>query len=364
VEGPPIGGLSASDRLSSGVARLLVGLPAPAQRALAGRPVRIDGQLLDREAQLLLRLLKLSGQPELDELSVAEARARRARAARSFGGATIPVARVESIEILGPAGPIGARLYVPEGESAPDSVLVYYHGGGWVICDLDTHDNLCRLLASEAGVTVLSVDYRLAPEHEFPAAVEDALAAYRFAVENASELGANPESVAVGGDSAGGTLAAVTSQLTAGAAEQPPAFQLLFYPATDLSKKSRSYRLFSEGFFLTEADMDWFRGHYLPDEAAALDRRASPLLAGELAGQPPAWVMTAGFDPLRDEGEEYACRLGEAGVPVALRRHGGLIHGVVNVLGLGRAGRTTVAEAAGALRMGLAETGAPRRAAL
>jgi len=188
----------------------------------------------------------------------------------------------------------------------------------------------------------------------FPAAVEDALAAFRFAAEQATTLGVDPGRIAVGGDSAGGNLAAVVSQLALAEGGERPAFQLLFYPVTDLSTKHASYRLFAEGFFLTEQQMDWYRGHYLPDEAAARDPRASPLLAKELAGLPPAYLATAGFDPLRDEGEAYAARLREAGVPTALRRHAGLVHGFCNALSLGRHPRQAMEEAARALREALA----------
>jgi acetyl esterase len=231
---------------------------------------------------------------------------------------------------------------------------VYFHGGGWVVCDLDTHDNGCRFLARESGAAVLSVDYRLAPEHPFPAAVEDAFAAFRWAVENAADFGVDPAVIAVGGDSAGGNLAAVVSQLARDDEGPAPAFQLLIYPVTDLSTKRLSYELFREGFFLTEPHMDWYRDHYLPDLESARDPRASPLLADDLSNLAPAYIATAGFDVLRDEGEEYARRLREAGVPVALRRHRNLIHGMATRVGMGGVGQTMMLEAAAALRMGLA----------
>jgi acetyl esterase len=314
--------------------------------------VTIDGQELDPEVQLLIRLLGRRPQPT--HSSPAEARATRAREALVFRGESFEVGHVEDLTLPGPAGPIGARLYVPEGAAGGSPLLIYLHGGGWVVCDLDTHDNACRFLAREAGVLVLSVDYRLAPEHRFPAAVDDALAAFRFGVEHASDLGADPAAVAIGGDSAGGNLAAVVSQLAVSDGGPVPAFTLNIYPVTDLSAKRESYRLFGEGFLLTEVQMDWYRTNYLPDEAAALDPRASPLLADDLSGLPPTYIATAGFDPLRDEGEEYALRLREAGVAVALRRHPGLIHGFLNAVGSTRFGRAAMQEAAGALRMGVA----------
>jgi acetyl esterase len=312
----------------------------------------IDGQELDPEVQLLLRLLNRSSQP-MPESPVA-ARSARSREAHVFAGERFAVARAEDLTIPGPAGSIGARLYVPAGVRPRSPLLVYLHGGGWVVCDLDTHDNACRFLAREAGTLVLSVDYRLAPEHRFPAAVEDALAAFHFAAENATELGADPQAVAIGGDSAGANLAAVVSQLTVAAGAPAPAFTLSIYPATDLSVKRASYSLFGDGYLLTETHMDWYRTRYLPDEAAALDPRASPLLADDLSGLPPTYIATAGFDPLRDEGEEYAMRLREAGVQVALRRHPGLIHGFLNAVGSTRFGRVAMQEAVGALRLGLA----------
>lgn len=332
--------------------RTVSAIPRAAQRALSGRPTVIDGQQLDPEVQLLIRLLGRTSNTTYE--TVADARAARARDALVFQGEVFSVGAVEELTIPGPGGPIAARLYAPVGVAADLPLLVYLHGGGWVVCDLDTHDNVCRFLAREAGVRVLSIDYRLAPEHRFPAAVDDALAAFRFAAAHARDLGADPQALAIGGDSAGANLAAAVSQLTASDGGPAPAFNLSIYPVTDLSEKRASYRLFREGFLLTEAHMDWYRAHYLPDEAAALDPRASPLLAEDLSGLPPTYIATAGFDPLRDEGEAYGQRLGEAGVPVAVRRHPGLIHGFCNGVGSTRFGRAAMQEAAGALRLGLA----------
>jgi acetyl esterase len=339
--------------IESSFVRGLAGLPDRVLRALVREPVAIDGQHLHVEVQLILKLLALAGEPLIETLEVPDARAQIADDARAFEGRKPDVARVEQITVSGAAGPLDARLYVPHGAGEP-GLLVYFHGGGFVVCDLETHDNACRLLAGAAGVRVLAVDYRLAPEQRFPAAVEDALAAFRFAVEHAGELGADPARVAVGGDSAGGNLAAGVAQSAAAGDGPPPAFQLLFYPWLDLSSKRASYRLFGEGFFLTEATLDWYAGHYLAEAGQALDARCSPLLAEQLDGIAPAYITTAGFDPLRDEGEEYAQRLRAAGVPVALHRQAGLIHGFVNAIGVGHAGREALLEAAGALRVGLA----------
>jgi acetyl esterase len=344
---------TARDRFAGGLLKFLCALPPALQRLLAGRPVVIDGQELETELQLLLRMQELSPEPDLTEMSPVESRADLRRIALALESPKVTVARVENLALDGPAGLIGARLYVPEGEQTPLPLLVYLHGGGWVRGDLDTHDNTCRFLAREAGVLVLSVDYRLAPEHKFPAAVDDSLAAFRWAHENAAELGADPSAIAVGGDSAGGNLTAVVGQLAAADGGPVPAFLLIIYPATDFSEKRRSVKVFREGFLLTESDMDWYTAHYLPDDEAARDPRASPLLAEDLSGTAPAYVVTAGFDPLRDEGEAYATRLREAGVPVALRRHRGLIHGFANLTGVGRTGRAAMLEAAGALRVGV-----------
>lgn len=353
--------LSGRDRIAAGIARTSSALPPVLQRALAGPPVEIDGQRLEAEVQLLLRLTSLAPEPDLRTLTPDESRAEIRRLALALEGTKIACGRVERLEIPGPAGPIGARVYASNPKRSPQALLVYLHGGGWVRGDLDTHDNLCRFFAQHAEVMVLSVDYRLAPEDRFPAAVDDSLAAFRFAVDHADDLGADPRRVAVGGDSAGGNLTAVVAQLAKADGGQLPAFQLMFYPATDFSVRRRSVELFREGFLLTEADMDWYESHYLPDEEARSDPRASPLLADDLSALPPAYIATAGFDVLRDEGEEYAARLRDAGVPVALRRHPGLIHGFANMTGIGRTGRAAVLEAVGALRMGLAQATAGSR---
>jgi acetyl esterase len=339
-------------RLEGAIAAALGRLPPPIMRLLAGRPVRVDGLELEPSVQLALRLLELSGHRDLSTMTPTEARAELSRSAAAFAGSPTPVARVDEVGIPGPNGTLPARLYVPSrGERG---LLVYYHGGGWVAGDLDTHDTCCRFLADTAHVSLLSVDYRRAPEHRFPAAVDDALAAFRWAAQEAGALGADLWRMAVGGDSAGGNLAAVVAQLATRDGGAKPAAQLLIYPVTDLSKKHRSYTVFRQGFFLTEAEMDWYRGHYLPSDAAALDPRASPLLAPDVSGLPPAMVLTAGFDVLRDEGEAYAHRLEAAGVPVRLRRQSSLIHGFCNATGVSRPAATAMAEAAMWLKEALA----------
>ncbi len=306
----------------------------------------------------MVALAERAKRPAIESLTPAQAREETVRQALSVRGPQPQLPRVETLEIPGPGGPLAARLYAPDPEPGGTGLLVYYHGGGWVIGDLDTCEGICRFLARESGCAVLSVDYRLAPEHPFPAAVDDAVAALAYAADRADYLGADPARIAVGGDSAGGNLATVAARAARDGEAPQPVFQLLIYPVCDLSEKLPSYELFGEGYLLTEPEMDWFRDHYLPEPDAARDPRASPLLAEELSGLPPAYIATAGFDPLRDEGEAYARRLAEAGVPVALRRHEGLLHSYANMTAVGRAAREAMLEAASALRVGLAAHGA------
>jgi acetyl esterase len=338
----------------------LASLPCAVQRRLAGPAVVIDGQQLDLETQLWLKLLALADAPDRDAMTVTEVRAMVADGEAVTQGRRLDGVRVRELMIDGAAGEIAARLYVPDRAATPepdergDALLVFYHGGGFVVCDLDTHDNPCRFIAHHAGVRVLSVDYRLAPEHRFPAAFDDAVAAFRFAVAHAGELGVDPARIGVGGDSAGGNLAAGVARVTAADNGPAPVLQVLLYPWLDLADKRASYRLFGEGFDLTDADLKWFTRLYVPEAASARDPHCSPSLADDIEGVAPAYVATAGFDPLRDEAEEYARRLRDAGVVVALRRHPGLIHGFLNLMAIGHSNGEAILEAAGAVRFGLA----------
>ncbi len=250
----------------------------------------------------------------------------------SIGPATEgqPVARVEEVVAPGPAGDITVRVYTPEGRG-PFPMLVFFHGGGFVLCSLDTHDGLCRALANGAGCLVASVDYRLAPEAPFPAAPEDCLAATRWLAENAARLGGDPARMAVGGDSAGGNLAAVTALMVRDLGGPALAHQLLIYPVTDCSFDTPSYRQNAEGYLLSRDMMRWFWGHYLKNEADADDPFASPLRAPDLSNLPPAHVITAEYDPLRDEGEAYAQRLLAAGIRTELIRYDGVFHGFLSM---------------------------------
>jgi acetyl esterase len=232
-------------------------------------------------------------------------------------------------------------------------VLVYYHGGGWVIGDLDTHDVQCRQITAEAGIAVVAVDYRLAPEHKFPAAIDDAWAATRWVVAQAAELGIDASRLAVGGDSAGGNLAAVVALMARDAGGPAIALQVLAYPVTDVGAESKSYGDFAEGYMLTRDGMRWFTNHYLKSPAEATDWRASPLRAASLAGVANALVITAGFDPLRDEGAAYAARLTDAGVQVDYINYGGMIHGFMPMGKLIATGNRATSHVAASLRQAL-----------
>jgi acetyl esterase len=343
-------------RAERAVTKALFALPPRIQVRLSGQPpVSIDGLTLAPEVQLALSLLERRGEPPISEIGPEAARARRRHGAAIYGGAPLPVAAVRDLSIPADGGELPLRHYVPPGGTTGEPLLVYFHGGGFVFGDLDTHDALCRLLCVHADTQVLAVHYRLAPEHPFPAAMQDGFAALSWAYENADSLGANPLRVAVGGDSAGGNLAAVVCQLCARTQRPQPAMQLLIYPATDMSRQHRSRALFAKGFFLTGAEMDWFEAQYVGGQPGiATDPRVSPLLAEDLSGLAPALVATAGFDPLRDEGEEYARALQRAGTPAVLRRFPGLIHGFASAAGVSRASRDALLELAGATRALLA----------
>jgi acetyl esterase len=262
------------------------------------------------------------------------------------------VAHVENRTIPGPAGEIPVRIYRPESRGKLPA-LVYYHGGGFVLCNLDTHDGTCRSLANAAGCAVVSVDYRLAPEHRFPAAPEDCYAALEWTARSGGEIGIDPARIAVGGDSAGGNLGAVVSQMARDRRGPALRFQLLVYPVTDCRFDTASYRENAEGYFLTTNMMKWFWKQYLADPLDAANPYASPLRAKDLAGLPPGLCITAEMDPLRDEGEAYAARLREAGVPVVTRRYDGVFHGFFGMGALIEQGKRAVAEAGSALRRAL-----------
>ncbi|NYD57524.1 acetyl esterase [Nocardioides marinisabuli] len=335
--------------------RGLTGLPEVVQRRI-GRPVVRDTQTLADDVRLMLALQRVAREPAVETMPIPEGRVALARQTALIAGDD-PVAEVRDLQVAGMA----ARLYVPSQRRGAGShpTLLFFHGGGFVYGDLESHDAPCRLLASEAGVRVLAVDYRLAPEHRFPAAHDDALAAYRWLLDHAAEVGADTSRLAVGGDSAGGNLAAATA-LTAAQEGLPLALQLLIYPGTDALRDTESLRLFGDGFYLTQGFIDLAAECYYPQlsDDERRDPRLSPAyadLGAEVAGRlAPVFLCTAGFDPLRDEGEAYARRLEEAGVAVELRRFEDQIHGFLNMTGAGRSPRAAVVEIAHRLEAGLA----------
>jgi acetyl esterase len=311
---------------------------------------------LDPQAQAVLDMMRQSGAPPYETLPAAAAR-QLFLGARAFLTPDPPeVAESRSLVASGPHGPIPMRFYRPFGAATAEVLpaLVYYHGGGWVIGDLDTHDVVCRQLANRAGCAVVAVDYRLAPEHKFPVAVDDAFAALLWVQSEAAALRIDPARLAVGGDSAGGNLSAVVTLRARDAGFTGLRYQLLIYPATDFAGHYESQERFAEGPILTRANQAWFRGHYLRGEADYTDWRASPLRAPSLAGLPPAYVLTAGYDPLCDEGEAYAQKLEAAGVPVTRRLFPGQIHGFITMGRAIHAAETATSEAGDALKAAFA----------
>ncbi len=312
----------------------------------------MDTPALHPDAEKLLELIRATGRPPFETLSVAEARQAYAASRAALQPPTDEVAETRDLSIPGPGGPLALRLY--RGAGAPDAAalpaLLYLHGGGWVLGDLDSHDGVCRRLANLAACRVVAVDYRLAPEHRFPAAIDDAAAALAWMAANAAALGIDPARLAVGGDSAGGNLAAVLALMGRDGAAPASACQLLLYPAVDLAMDSGSYARITGGVPLTAATMRWFVDHYAPEPSQRLDWRASPLRAGRLAGTPPALVLTVAHDPLADEGRAYAGRLEAEGVRVAALHLSDQIHGVLTMGRVIAAADPALQYAAAALR--------------
>ena len=303
---------------------------------------------LDPQVKAYLENTASLGVRPYSELPVEEARRVMEEGAGPLFGPVDAVGAVVDRAVPGPAGPVRVRVYEPPGAARPRPLLVYFHGGGWVIGGLDTHDGVCRTLATRTPCVVMAVDYRLAPEHRFPAAVEDAWAATAWAAEHAASLGADPARVAVGGDSAGGNLAAVVA-LRARDWGLPLALQLLVYPVMDHRFDRPSYREFASGYGMSREDMLWYWGHYLGPDGDGAHLEASPVRAADLAGVAPALVITAEYDVLRDEGEDYVSRLHDAGVPVTLSRYEGLIHGFFRMPGTIARANEALDEAAAAL---------------
>jgi acetyl esterase len=303
---------------------------------------------LDPQARAFLDEMAANDGPPLHELPVEQVR-QIILEMTATKGEPEAVGTLSNRTIPGPGGDIPIRIYLPHG-TGPFPVLTFFHGGGWVAGNLDTHDATCRTLTNAAGCALVSVDYRLAPEHKFPAAVEDCYAAVTWIAAHAAAFGGDPARLAVGGDSAGGNLAAVVSHMARDNAGPRLAFQLLIYPATDCRFDTQSYRDNAEGYLLTKDSMEWFWTHYLRSDADAMSPQASPLRASQLHDLPPALVITAEFDPLRDEGEAYGARLRTAGVPTVVTRYDGMIHTFFGMGAVFDRARDAVAEAAAGLR--------------
>lgn len=326
-------------------------LPGGVLRRIVGSPIRSpEGFELDVQSQALLWLMRVRREPEMQDSNIAVARLRLDRAASLLAPTNATPLRVFDRELPGAAGARRCRVYAPAG--ARDVLvpgLVWFHGGGFVLGSLKSHDGVCRAIASQAGIVVVAVDYRLAPEHRFPSGFEDALAAVRHVLDEGEALGIASPNVAVGGDSAGGNFAAGVAQALRGM-KRRPSFQLLVYPATDATRREASQRHFREGFILGSDSIAWYLENYLADPKEAVDPRVSPVLAADVSGLPPALVLTAGFDPLRDEGALYAERMRAAGGDVEAVCSEGSMHGFLNTAGALDESARLVAFAAGRLR--------------
>lgn len=306
---------------------------------------------LDPQARKLLDQIAQAGIAPFHTLTPQQARDQMLIASR-FVGPVEEVHALEDREVPGPEGVIPIRVYRPhDGDALP--AVVFFHGGCWLMGDIRTHDGYCRAVANRSGTIVVSVDYRLAPEHKYPTAAEDAFAATRWVAEQAAAIGADASRIAVMGDSAGGNLAAVVALMARDRGGPPLAFQLLIYPITDFNLDTPSYRENATGFHLTRDDMVWSWGHYLRNELEGYQPYASPSRADDFRGLPPAFILTAEYDPLRDEGETYARKLEDAGVPVTLKRYDGMIHGFVRRTDLLDKAREAMSDIAATLRTAL-----------
>ncbi len=305
---------------------------------------------LDPQMKAMLDFANASGPMFLRAETPEQARAKMQALLEARPVEPPPVYRVEDRHVSGPHGQIPVRIYTSEGR-VPKGVLVYFHGGGWVLGSIVTHDVLCRSIANAAGCIVVSVDYRLAPEHKFPAAPEDCYAAAKWVAANAQSFGGDPNRIAVGGDSAGGNLATVVALMARDRGGPRLIFQLLFYPAISAANDTPSQKEFSgDGFILSRADMEWFWNHYLSGPEDRNNPLACPNRASNLAGLPPALVETCSHDPLRDEGERYAEQMKKAGVQVTLTRYDGVTHGFVSFADVLDKGKQGIKEAGEALR--------------
>jgi acetyl esterase len=265
--------------------------------------------------------------PKMSEAGAPAAREIFVALMQLVGPKDVPVGKTENLTVPGPAGAIPIRVYTPVAAGRdPLPALIYYHGGGFVIGNIETHDGLCRMMANEGAFRVISVDYRLAPECKYPAAIDDAFAALAWVQSNAADIGVDANRIAVGGDSAGGALAAQVALLAKTKGALPLACQMLLFPVTQVGEETSSLREFAVGYFLEKETLDWFYDSYLPDGVDKSDPKISPLRARDLAGLPPAYVMLGGYDPLHDEGAQYADRLRAAGVKVTVADYPSMVH--------------------------------------
>jgi len=312
---------------------------------------------LDPESQRLIDLMAAANRPAWNTLSPEAARELYLSLRPGAQGPRPPEVTVVDRTIAGPAGALPVRIYRPAAAAADAKLpgLVYAHGGGWVFGNLDSHDVLCAQLALEAGIAVFAVDYRLAPEARFPGAFDDMVAGLKWVAANGPSVGIDPAKLAIGGDSAGGNLAAAVSIWARDNRGPRLRLQLLAYPVTDAVARAESYRRYEDGYGLNAATMEWFFDHYTPDKGSRGDWRVSPLRAGSLAGLAPALVITAGFDPLRDEGRAYAFRLQQEGTVADLMEFGGMLHGFLSSPMLLHGARRGTTIAAAALREALVQ---------
>ena len=288
-----------------------------------------EGGILDPKLKEFLETMKAQNAPPVESLPLLEAREASIENAAMRAGELESVTQIEERIIICGDGSFSVRIFTPRGEG-PFPIFIYYHGGGWVLCSVDTHESAARSIANAAGCIVVSVEYRLAPEHKFPIPVEDAYASLEWTYQNALDFNGDPERIAVGGDSAGGNMAAVVCLMARDRGGPSIRHQVLIYPVTNLSSlETESYSQYAEGYFLTRSMMEWFRDCYLRDESDRGNIFASPLLADDLSELPPAHFLMAEFDPLFDEGEAYAKRLSAAGIPVKFSRYNGLIHAFI-----------------------------------